>query len=95
MNEPECRVSIALRLKRTTIEFAYVRVLVTDEVMKTDACGRVVTSEEGGASLDTDKLLSRGIEIAKLPSVEWYPESQSIEPHPIQKPLGADERYSN
>lgn len=96
MNESEfSSTSIALRVRRTTVEFAYVRVLVTSEVMKADAAGKVITDDKGHARLDMDKLMQRGIELARVPGVEWYSDSESIELHPIQKPLEPGERYSN
>jgi hypothetical protein len=83
--------SISVRLRRTTVEYAYVAVLVTDDVMQTDTEGDIVQSAQGGASIDFDNLILRATEIARRPTVTWYRETEQIEPHPIQKAPEADE----
>lgn len=84
--------SISLRLRRTTVEYAYVSVLVTDENMQTDDEGNVVLDGQGHARLDPEKMVLQATEIARRPTVTWYRESEHIEPHPVQKAPEADEQ---
>jgi hypothetical protein len=87
------KYSIAVKLKRVTISHAYVRVPVTDEVMKTDANGAVMLNDKGCAGIDPAKLTQRAIELARPQAGKWYHESDIIEPHPLQSQLGPDEEY--
>ena len=84
--------SISFRLQRVTKEYAFVRVLVTDEIMRTNEYGEIILDERGTARIDGEKMTKRAIELGYLPSVEWYWESQEITPHPIQKAPGPGEK---
>jgi hypothetical protein len=66
-------VSIQIRLQRTTIEYSYVNIEITPEVMTNDN------------HLDSNKIFQLAIEYGDLPQVEWYRDQQAIEPHPVQK----------
>jgi hypothetical protein len=79
--------SICIRVKRTTVEYAYVSVLVSGEIMKRDDKGEVVNDENGHAHIDPQKLTYQAVEQARQKSVKWYGESEQIEPHPLQTPL--------
>ena len=86
--------SVSVRVKRTTVEYAYVPVPVTGEIMETDEMGDEVRDEKGFAHIDPEKLMRRAAEQARQPSVKWYRESEHIEPHPIQKAPEPDELMS-
>jgi hypothetical protein len=86
--------SVSVRIKRTTSEYAYIQVPVTDEVMETDEAGTVVADGRGSAHIDPKKLIQLAIKMAGLPSVKWYREEQHTEPHPIQKAPEESERSS-
>jgi hypothetical protein len=77
--------SVCLRLRRVTVEYAYVRVPVTQEIMQTDDHGETRTHDEGYAHIDPKKMVRRGIDIAQAGQTRWYREEETIEPHPIQK----------
>lgn len=83
--------SISLRLRRTTIEYAYVSVLVTGDIMQADDEGNILQDANGHARIDPQKMVLRATELARRPTVTWYRESEQIEPHPIQKAPEADE----
>jgi hypothetical protein len=68
-----------------TVEYAYVRVPVTDAIMQTDDRGELKADEKGYARIDGEKLFQRGIDIARSGQTKWYREEQTVEPHPIQK----------
>lgn len=71
--------SICIRLRRTTIEDAFVRVPVTQEM------GQASLDHKGQFHLDTDKVLKTALRLATDPSIQWVAEGQpAIEPHPIQ-----------
>lgn len=69
--------SISLRLRRTTIDYAYISVPVTGDVVKRDA--------QGVGRLDVVELTRLALEMGKDPGVTWYQEEQTAEPHPVQK----------
>jgi hypothetical protein len=83
--EPVKTVSVSFRVKRTTIEYAYVQVPVTEAVMASHKNTTEEDRDGGTRRLDPQKLFDRGLELADQPSVPWYPESKLVEPHPIQK----------
>ena len=83
--------SVSLRLRRVTVEYAYVRVPVTGEIMQTDETGTVKADEQGHVHIDPGKMVQRGIDLARSGPTRWYPEEETIEPHPIQKAPDADE----
>jgi hypothetical protein len=70
--------SIALRLRRTIHEDAYIAVPLTAAVIKRDKNG-----EEG---LDVEALLAEGLRMAKDARVEWRVEETTNEIHPMQGP---------
>lgn len=84
--EPEATYSISLRLRRVTVEYAYVNVPVVDDVVKPD--------EQGVNRIDVAELTRRAFEMSQRPEVVWYREEQQIEPHPIQKaPEESESRF--
>jgi hypothetical protein len=66
-------LSIPIRLRRTTIEYGYVSVEVTPDLIGLD--GR----------LDSEGLFRRAIEWGQEPQMVWYREEHIVEPHPIQQ----------
>lgn len=82
--EPGASYSISLRLRRITVEYAYVNVPVVGDVVKPD--------EQGLGRIDVAELTRRAIEMGQRPEVAWYREEQRVEPHPLQKAPEDDER---
>lgn len=84
--EGEATYSVSLRLRRVTVEYAYVNVPVADDVVKPD--------EQGVNRLDFEALTGKAIEMSQSPEVVWYREEQKTEPHPLQKaPEQAEKRF--
>jgi hypothetical protein len=77
--------SVSLRLRRITVEYAYVSVPVTDAIMQTDDHGELKTDEKRYTRIDVEKMVQRGIDIARSGQTRWYPEEEKVEPHPVQK----------
>lgn len=75
--EPEATYSISLRLRRVTVEYAYVNVPVVGDVVKPD--------DQGVGRIDMAELTRRAIEMGQRTEVAWYREEQRVEPHPLQK----------
>jgi hypothetical protein len=71
--------SLALRVRRTVTEDAYVAVPVTEAIMK--------IKEDGKLGIDMDKFVAEAIRISKDSRVEWKVEESKTEPHEIQQPL--------
>jgi hypothetical protein len=69
---------IALRLRRTTREDAYINVPLTDVIMK--------QNEDGAWGIDTDAFVAEAIRLSGNPQVQWQTETCEVEPHPIQCP---------
>lgn len=66
--------SIAVRIRRTTVEFVHVRVPVTDAVVTDDR-------------LDGEKIFAAAIEIGKTAQLAWLSdEAPTIDVHPLQTP---------
>jgi hypothetical protein len=84
--------SIQVRVRRTTVEFAYVLVPVDSQIMRTDEAGVEVRDEKGSARIDGEKFAAQAVALAASPIVEWYQESSHIEPHPLQKPREENEQ---
>jgi hypothetical protein len=82
--EPEATYSISLRLRRITVEYAYVNVPVVGDVVKPD--------EQGVGRIDGAELTRRAVEMGQRSEVAWYREEQRVEPHPLQKAPEAGER---
>jgi len=66
-------LSIPIRLRRTTIEYGYVSVEVTPDLIGLD--GR----------LDSEGLFRRALEWGQEPQMVWYREEHIVEHHPIQQ----------
>lgn len=69
--------SIALRLRRTIYEDAYITVPVTDAILQ--------KMEDGSLRVDPEKMWAEGIRISQDGRVEWQIESTKTDPHPIQQ----------
>lgn len=85
--EPPSSYSIALRVQRTTIEYAYLRIPITEAV--------VDEQPNGSGRINAEKLVAEGQRMAQSPEMIWYSESQTIEPHPWQQAPSESELYSN
>jgi hypothetical protein len=81
-------LSIAVRVKRTIVEFGYVRVPVTGSVMTTEG-----VDEGGKARIDGEKVFEQAVALARAGSGNWYREEEQVEVHPVQKPLEQNEEY--
>jgi hypothetical protein len=73
--------SVQIRLCRTTIEYGYVNVEVTPDLIGLDG------------KLDSEGLFRRAVEFGKEPKMNWYEEERNVEPHPIQRPREPHEKY--
>lgn len=81
MNQPSNEnntYSISIRMKRTTIEHGFVKVLVTGDLIN--------LQPDGTGRLNVEKVFGRGIETGNKSDVTWDLEDQIIETHPIQSP---------
>jgi hypothetical protein len=70
--------SVSFRLQRTTSEFAFVSVPVSEEL--------IVRQPDGSGRIDVQKMVQRAVELGQAPHVEWQLEGQEVRPHPIQMP---------
>jgi hypothetical protein len=68
--------SIMLRVRRVTVEDAYVAVPVTGSIL--------IPDEEGTLRVNSDAFVAEAIRISGDPRVEWQIESTTTEPHPVQ-----------
>jgi hypothetical protein len=75
---------IALRLRRTTCEDAYVNVPITDAIMKPRG--------DGTCGLDPDAFVAEGIRLSQDSHIEWKTETSVTEPHPTQQPRPDDRK---
>jgi hypothetical protein len=75
---------IALRLRRTTHEDAYVNVPVTDTIVK--------LKPDGKYGIDFEAFVAEGIRLSQANEVEWKVEEVVSECHPIQQPKPDDRR---
>lgn len=82
--EGEAIYSVSWRLRRITVEYAYVSVPVADEMVRAD--------ERGVGRIDVQAMTRYAVQMGQLPEVVWYREEQRVEPHPIQKAPEPDER---
>ena len=73
-------MSIQVRLQRTTVEYAYVSIEVTPEL---------ITESN---NLNGEKVFDLALECCSLPEIQWYPEKQTLELHPIQKEREPNEK---
>jgi len=67
------KLSIQMRLRRTTIEYGYVSVEVTPDMIGLDG------------KLDSEGLFRRAFEWGQEPQMVWYREEHIVEPHPVQQ----------
>ena len=73
---------IALRVRRTTHEDAYINVPVTETILKPKG--------DGTHGIDMDAFVAEGIRLSQDSSVEWKQEERTTQPHPVQQPKPAD-----
>lgn len=76
---PMSTFPIALRLRRTIHEDAYIAVPVTDAVMK--------QNEDGTSGLNVEALMAEGLRLGQDARVEWRVEETASEIHPLQAPM--------
>ena len=84
--------SISVRVKRTTVDYAYIKVLVATNVMQTNEAGELVRDEKGSTHLDGKKVFEEALRLAPSSSEKWFREDEIFEPHPIQKAPEPNER---
>lgn len=77
-------VSISWRLQRVVTEYAYVTVLVTEDLI--DA------QPDGTGRINVEKMVARARELGTWPQAHWLPEAVEIQMHPIQKAPEPDEQ---
>jgi hypothetical protein len=65
--------SVPVRLCRTTIEYGYVNVEVTPDLIGLDG------------KLDSEGIFRRALAWGQEPQMVWYKEEQVIDPHPVQQ----------
>lgn len=71
--------SVPIRLKRVTIETAYVSVPLIPDLIE--------PSFEQSGTIDPEKLMQAAVQLGHQPSTVWAPEGEpEITPHPIQTP---------
>ena len=75
-------ICVALRVRRTTHEDAYVSVPATDAIMK--------PMGDGTCRIDFEKFVAEAIRLSQDPRVEWEVEDISTESHPTQQPKPDD-----
>jgi hypothetical protein len=75
--------SVSFRVQRVTVEYAFVKVPVTSDL--------IVAQSDGTGRIDVTKMVQRAIELGQSPSLKWYEEDKQIQPHPIQKAPESDE----
>src|SRR5688500_1737577 len=71
--------SMLLRVRRITIEDAYVAVPATDAIIK--------KQDDGNFQLEPKAFLAEAIRLSQDKRTEWKVESTDIEPHPTQQPV--------
>lgn len=76
--------SILARVKRVTVEDAYISVPITKELFDPNP------DENGNYHLDVDAFWKSAIELSSDLSVEWKLEETIISPHDVQKPIPMD-----
>lgn len=77
-DDAEPTYSISLRMRRTTVEEAYVSVPVDERVL------REAPDNPGTFSIDTDRLWAEGARRAAEADT-WSAEAREITPHPVQQ----------
>ena len=81
--EGEAIYSVSWRLRRTTVEYAYVTVPVAGNIVRPDA--------QGVNRIDSEAMGRRAVDLGQSPEVVWYREEQRIDLHPLQKAPDPDE----
>jgi hypothetical protein len=81
--EGETIYSVSWRLRRITVEYAYVSVPVAGDLVQPD--------EQGVNRIDVLAMTRRAVEMGRYPEVVWYREEQRVEPHPLQQAPGPGE----
>lgn len=79
MSEEPKTYSIALHLRRTIHEDAFVAVPVTNAILR--------QNEDGTASIDFEAFVAEAVRVSQNQGVDWQIESSATEPHPVQCPL--------
>ena len=79
MSEEPKTHSIALHLRRTIHEDAFVAVPVTNAILQ--------RNEDGTTSIDFEAFVAEAIRVSQSEGVDWQVEESKIEPHPVQCPL--------
>ena len=82
--EGEAIYSVSWRLRRTTVEYAYVTVPVAGNIVRPDA--------QGVNRIDSEAMGRRAVDLGQSPEVVWYREAERIDLHPEQKAPEPDER---
>jgi hypothetical protein len=82
--EGEALYSVSWRLRRTTLEYAYVSVPLTGDMVRPDA--------QGVNRIDAEAMGRRAVDLGQSPEVVWYREAERIDLHPEQKAPEPDER---
>ena len=71
--------SVSVRLKRVTIETAYVSVSLFPDLLEPNL--------DQSGTVDAEKLMQAAVRLGHQPSTVWTPEGEpEITPHPIQTP---------
>jgi hypothetical protein len=63
-----------VRLQRTTVEYGYVNIALSPEIMS------------GESNVNAQKIIEAAITMSQQPQMVWYPESQQTILHPDQDP---------
>ena len=84
MEEDEKTYSIALRLRRVTVEDAYVAVPVTQAIMKSEA------ESDGTFGIEWEALVAEAMRLGAREEAEWRVEEITSSTHPTQKPCPDD-----
>lgn len=79
MSEEPNTYSIALHLRRTIQQDAFVAVPLTNAITR--------QNEDGTASIDFEAFVAEAVRISQREGVDWQIEESVTEPHPIQCPL--------
>jgi hypothetical protein len=74
---PGSLVSVSWRLRRVTVEYAYVSVPVADDLVRPD--------DQGVNRLDAQAMARKAVEMGQSSEVVWYRAEQQVELHPLQK----------
>ncbi len=87
MNDEPKTHSLALHLRRTIHQDAFVAVPVTDAILK--------RNEDGTTSIDFEAFVAQAVRIGESDGVDWQTEDSNTEAHPVQCPLPEGRRSSD